>query len=110
MYTVYDLVVYILYLVIYILYLGNLVHLHHKISNLGMSTNIRTFEYSFDGLIFEYEIDTRIFGHIFFKGSKLRIYGKIPLLSLLFSRNTLLLCLRKGSIGHIVNLAIEPTI
>ena len=65
-----------------------------------MSTNIRTFEYSFDRLIFEYEIDIRIFGYIFLKEEF------IPVLSLLFNCcyqtvcSRLILCLRKGSIGH----------
>jgi hypothetical protein len=36
-------------------------------SQLGMPTNVRTFEYSSDGLIFEFEINIRIFGMVFLK-------------------------------------------
>jgi hypothetical protein len=38
-----------------------------NISMIGMSTNIRTFEYSFDRLIFEYEIEIRILEYFFSK-------------------------------------------
>jgi hypothetical protein len=75
-----------------------------------MSTNIRTFEYSFDGLIFEYEIDIRIFGYIFSKEFIAKYLCYVFYLIVVNSRNTLILCLRKGSIQHIVILTIEHII